>query len=71
VTVDELVAQVERRRDGQLLGVLYRNGRRVQTRPVGSAREGRRRAYDLLCTAVDIAPPRRHLSGADQLPQRG
>ncbi|HYN72347.1 MAG TPA: hypothetical protein VES60_07570 [Nakamurella sp.] len=68
--MDELVAQVERRQDGQLLGVLYRNGRRVQARPVGSAREGRRLAYDLLCSAVDVAP-RNQLSGADHLPQRG
>ena len=69
--MDELMARVERRRDGQLLGVLYRNGRRVQSRPVGSAREGRRRAYDLLCTAVDTAAPRRLLGGADHLPPRG
>ena len=69
--MDELLARVERRRDGQLLGVLYRNGRQVQTRPVGSAREGRRRAYDLLCTAVDTTPPRRLPRGADHLPQRG
>ena len=28
--VDKFVAQVERRRDGRVVGVLYQNGRRVQ-----------------------------------------
>jgi len=46
-------AQVERRPDGSLVAALYREGRRVHEQSVRSLRQGKRRAYDLLCTAVD------------------
>lgn len=36
--MDEFVAQVERGRDGQLVGVLYQNGRRVRVHAPGDAR---------------------------------
>jgi len=34
--VDVFAANVERRRDGQMVGVLYRNGARVEVRPAGT-----------------------------------
>lgn len=53
--MDEYVAQLERQPDGVLMAVLYRNGRRAHAELVRSVRQGRRRAHDLLCTAVDTA----------------
>jgi len=49
----EFAAQVERRPDGSLVTALYRGGSRVHEQSVRSVRQGKRRAYDLLCTAVD------------------
>ncbi len=51
--MDQFVAQLERQPDGGLVAVLYVNGGRADTRPVGSVRQGKRRAHDLLCAAVD------------------
>ena len=34
--MDVFAANVERRRDGQMVGVLYRNGARVEVRPAGT-----------------------------------
>jgi|GEM_PF-5812948 len=51
--MDQFVAQLERQPDGGLVAVLYVNGGRADTRPVGSVRQGERRAHDLLCAAVD------------------
>src|SRR5664279_1228954 len=53
--MDQYVAQLERQPDGVLMAVLYRNGRRAHAELVRSVRQGRRRAHDLLCTAVDTA----------------
>lgn len=49
----QFTAQVERRHDGSLVTALYRDGSRVHEQSVRSLRQGKRRAYDLLCTAVD------------------
>ena len=51
--MDQFVAQLERQPDGGLVAVLYVNRGRADTRPVGSVRQGKRRAHDLLCAAVD------------------
>lgn len=51
----QFTAQVERRHDGSLVTALYRDGSRVHEQSVRSLRQGKRRAYDLLCTAVDTA----------------
>ena len=51
--MDQFVAQLERQPDGGLVAVLYVNGGRADSRPVRSVRQGKRRAHDLLCAAVD------------------
>ena len=51
--MQEYVTRVERLPDGSLCTTLYRGGRRVYQEPVRTLRHGKRRAYDLLCTAVD------------------
>jgi GAF domain-containing protein len=51
--VQEYVTQVERLPDGSLCTTLYGDGRRLHQEPVRNRRHGKRRAYDLLCTAVD------------------
>ena len=44
---------MERLPDGSLSTTLYGGGRRVTQEQVRNLRQGKRRAYDLLCTAVD------------------
>ena len=51
--MQEYVTRVERLPDGSLRTTLFRGGRRVHQEPVRTLRHGKRRAYDLLCTAVD------------------
>ena len=51
--MQEYVTRVERLPDGSLCTTLYGGGRRVYLEPVRTLRRGKRRAYDLLCTAVD------------------
>jgi hypothetical protein len=51
--MQEYVTRVERLPDGSLRTTLYRGGRRVHQEPVRTLRHGKRRANDLLCTAVD------------------
>ena len=51
--MDQFVAQLERQPDGVLVAVLYVNGGRADSRPVRSVRQGKRRAHDMLCAAVD------------------
>jgi len=51
--VQEYLTQVERLPDGSLWATLYGSGRRLHQEPVRTLRHGKRRAYDLLCTAVD------------------
>lgn len=51
--MDQYIARVERSRDGSIAVVLYRNFGPVRIEAVSSVRHGRRRAYDLLCSAVD------------------
>ena len=71
--MQEYVTRVERLPDGSLSTILYRGGRRVTQEKVRNLRQGKRRAYDLLCTAVDTEldfdPPAirssaRHAAGA-------
>ena len=52
--MQEYVTRVERLSDGSLCTTLFGGGRRVYQEPVRTLRHGKRRAYDLLCTAVDI-----------------
>jgi hypothetical protein len=69
----EFTAQVERRPDGSLVTVLYRDGQRVHEQLVRSLRQGKRRAYDLLCTAVDtagVAFPASEIQDRVELPQQ-
>src|SRR6478735_2489220 len=56
VTTPEYLVQVERCLDGSLRTTLYRDGRPIRQETVRSLRHGRRRAYDLLCTAIDTTP---------------
>jgi hypothetical protein len=49
----EYVTRVERLPDGSLCTTQYGGGRRVHQEPVRTLRLGKRRAYDLLCTAVE------------------
>ena len=51
--MQEYVTRVERLPDGSLCTTLFGGGRRVYMEPVRTLRHGKRRAYDLLCTAVD------------------
>jgi len=51
--VQDYLTQVERLPDGSLWATLYGSGRRLHQEPVRTLRHGKRRAYDLLCTAVD------------------
>jgi GAF domain-containing protein len=51
--MQEYVTRVERLRDGSLRTTLFRGGRRVHQEPVRTLRQGKRRAHDLLCSAVD------------------
>jgi len=51
--MQEYLTQVERLPDGSLCTALYRGERRVHQELVRNVRQGKRRAYDLLCTAVD------------------
>ena len=51
--VQEYLTQVERLPDGSLCATLYGSGRPVHQESVRNLRHGKRRAYDLLCTAVD------------------
>lgn len=51
--MQEYVTRVERLPDGSLCTTLHGGGRRVHQEPVPTLRRGKRRAYDLLCTAVD------------------
>src|SRR6478752_4651513 len=56
VTTTEYLVQLERCPDGSLRTILYRDGRPIRQETVRSLRHGRRRAYDLLCTAIDTTP---------------
>src|SRR6476469_1697409 len=51
--MQEYVTRVERLPDGSLRTTLFRGGRRVHQEPVRTLRHGKRRAHDLLCSAVD------------------
>ena len=51
--MQEYLTQVERLPDGSLCATLYGSGRPVHQESVRNLRHGKRRAYDLLCTAVD------------------
>lgn len=66
----EFAAQVERRPDGSLVTVLYRGGSRVHEQSVRSVRQGKRRAYDLLCTAVDTGGAAFPLEWSEPVPDR-
>ena len=55
--VQEYLTQVERLPDGSVCTTLYGNGRRLQGELVDNPRHGKRRAYDLLCTAIDTDSP--------------
>jgi hypothetical protein len=55
VGVREFMAQVERLSDGSLRVVLYDGGLLVRAEPVHTVRQGKRRAHDLACSAVDEA----------------
>lgn len=48
------LTELERLPDGSLRISLYRDGRAVHREWVGSERRGRRRAFNLICTAVDV-----------------
>ena len=71
--MQDYLTTVERLPDGSLSTTLYRGGRRVTQDKVRNMRQGKRRASDLLCTAVDTEldfdPPTirssaRHSAGA-------
>ena len=51
--MQEYVTRVERLPDGSLRATLFRGGRWVHQDPVRTLRHGKRRAHNLLCTAVD------------------
>jgi len=53
--VDVFLAQVERRSDGQLVGVLYQNGLRVRVHTSGIQPPGTHRANDSLGGAEQTA----------------
>jgi hypothetical protein len=71
--MQDYLTTVERLPDGSLSTTLYRGGRRVTQDKVRNMRQGKRRASDLLCTAVDteldietpaIRSSARHAAGA-------
>lgn len=51
--MQEYLTQVERLPDGSLCTRLYGSGRLMHQEPVRNLRHGKRRAFDLLCSAAD------------------
>ena len=61
----DYLTQVERRPDGSLRTVLYCSGRQVYQEPARNLRHGKRRAHDLLCSAIHEAMEADPASGVD------
>lgn len=49
-------AELERLPDGSLRATLYQDGQPVHSEWVTNQRHGRRRLFDLICTAIDTEP---------------